>query len=241
MLPKISLYNLASLDGRIDWIINTPETMFRYYKLAFHWRTDAILVGSNTLTALGEDESEKDAVYMEKPEQNPPPPGTGDLMYEPRPLLVIVDSNGRVHNYRMLQKEPWWRDIVVLCSKKTPKSYLEYLKKRQVKYIIVGDGRVDIRSALEKLNLQYGVTTIRADTGGTLNGVLLREGLVDEVSVLIGPMMIGGTSPRTIFSAPDLRSGTGVINLKLTHMEEIDTGYVWLIYDVIKDRKEPDP
>jgi len=65
MLPKISLYNLASLDGRIDWIINTPKTMFRYYKLAFHWKTDAILVGSNTLTALGEEESEKDAVYRE--------------------------------------------------------------------------------------------------------------------------------------------------------------------------------
>lgn len=79
---------------------------------------------------------------MEKPEQNPPPPGTEGLMYEPRPLLVIVDSSGRVHNYRMLQKEPWWRDMVVLCSKKTPLSYLEYLEKRQVKYIIAGDNRL---------------------------------------------------------------------------------------------------
>lgn len=86
-----------------------------------------------------------------------------------------------------------------------------------------------MRAALEELNRQYRVTTIRADMGGTLNGVLLREGLVDEVSVLIGPMMIGGTSPRTIYSAPYLTSGTDVIDLKLTHMEQIDTDYVWLI------------
>ena len=235
MLPKISLYNLASLDGRIDWVINTPESIYRYYKQVFHWRTDAILVGSNTLVVLGEDESEEDAVIAGKPEQNSPPPGTENLIYEPKPLLVIVDSNGRVHNYRMLQKEPWWRDIVVLCSEKTSKSYLDYLGKRQVHYIIAGDERVNIRSALEELNRQHGVNSIRADTGGTLNGVLLRERLVDEVSVLISPMMIGGTSPKTIYSAPDLLTAEGVVDLKLTHMEKIDDNYVWLIYEIIRE------
>ncbi|MDD1730339.1 MAG: RibD family protein [Methanospirillum sp.] len=234
MIPKISMYNLASLDGRIDWIINSPETMYRYYTLAFHWRSDAILIGSNTLVALGEEDP-NEAEFSQKPEQNPPPPGTEHLMYEPKPLLVIVDSSGRVHNYRMLQKEPWWRDMVVLCSKTTPQSYLEYLCSRQVNYIIAGDDHVDIRSALEELNRQYGVITIRTDTGGVLNGILLREGLVDEVSVLIGPMMIGGTTPKTIYSAQDLSSANDVVTLKLTHMERIDEDYVWLTYDVIKN------
>ncbi len=238
MLPKITLYNLASLDGRIDWIIETPEMLFRYYKRAFHWKVDAILIGSNTLTALGEDDPDDLIESQKKPAQNPPPPGTEDLIYEPRPLLVVVDSGGRVHNYRMLQKEPWWRDIITICSNKTPQSYLDYLKNRQVRYIIAGETQVDIRGALMKLNREYKVKTIRADTGGTLNGVLLREGLVHEVSVLVGPMLIGGTSPRTIYSAPDLSSFDGVINLKLTHMERIDSDYVWLIYDVIPGKVE---
>jgi 2,5-diamino-6-(ribosylamino)-4(3H)-pyrimidinone 5'-phosphate reductase len=139
----------------------------------------------------------------------------------------------------MLQKEPWWRDIVVLCSEKTPASYLDYLEKRQVQYIIAGDERVDMRSALEELNRKFGVQTIRTDTGGILNGVLLREGLVSEISILISPKMIGGTSPKSVYSAPDLSSGDGVIHLKLTHMEKIDQDYVWLIYDVVKDMANP--
>jgi len=36
---------------------------------------------------------------------------------------------------------------------------------------------------------------------GRLNGVLFRAGLVDEVSVLVNPCLVGGTSPRSIFRA----------------------------------------
>jgi len=56
---------------------------------------------------------------------------------------------------------------------------------------------------------------------------------------LISPMMIGGTSPRTIYTAPDLDSAEGVPNLKHTHMERIDDDYVWLRYDVVRDESIP--
>ncbi|MEO0433105.1 MAG: dihydrofolate reductase family protein, partial [Cyanobacteria bacterium J06656_5] len=53
----------------------------------------------------------------------------------------------------------------------------------------------------------FGVTVVRVDSGGTLNGVLLRAGLVDELHLLVHPTLVGGTSQKTFFN--DLTSENG--------------------------------
>jgi 2,5-diamino-6-(ribosylamino)-4(3H)-pyrimidinone 5'-phosphate reductase len=119
-----------------------------------------------------------------------------------RPLLVIPDSRGRLrHILPLLRHEPYWRDMVILASGKTPKSYMEYLHKRNIKHIIAGEDYVNYSRALEELSVHYNVKVIRVDSGGTLNGALLRAGLVNEVSLLIHPCLVGGTSPCSMFRA----------------------------------------
>jgi len=233
-LPKVVIYNLASLDGRIDRVAELQEAIFLYYELSYHWKVDAVLAGSDTIFALGGHEAEETAAEEPEPPKKLPPPGTEDLIYEPRTLLVVPDSRGRIHNWRHLQQEPWWRKIVVLCSEATPASYLDYLGKRHIEYIIVGDDHVDIRAALEELNVRYGVKSVRTDCGGTLNGILLREGLADEVSVLISPSLVGGRREPSLFDEADLESDTGIIQLKLTHMEKVRGDFVWLRYEVAR-------
>jgi len=53
----------------------------------------------------------------------------------------------------------------VLCSRATPQTYLDYLRQKQVEFIVAGDERVDLRAALEELNVRYGVKVIRVDSG----------------------------------------------------------------------------
>jgi 2,5-diamino-6-(ribosylamino)-4(3H)-pyrimidinone 5'-phosphate reductase len=211
----------VSLDGRFDWI--TPD-LGRFYQLASHWDEDATLAGSETFLAAydGEDAPEGDAA---PPERDPD---------DPRPLLVIPDSRGRLRIWQQLRKEPYWRDAVALCSESTPQEYLDYLKGLSVDHIVAGDDYVDLRIALEELNSRFGVEVVRVDSGGTLNGALLRAGLVDEVSLLVEPCLVGGTELRSIFHAPDLSSPDGMIELELTHFERMDDGVVWLRYDVVK-------
>ena len=103
-----------------------------------------------------------------------------------------------------------------------------------MEYIIAGDDHVDLRAALEELNARHGVKVVRVDSGGTLNGVLLRAGLVDEISVLINPCLVGGTTPRSFFRAPDLTSPEGVIQLEMIHFEQLEGDVVWLRYDVVR-------
>jgi len=124
---------------------------------------------------------------------------------------------------------------VVLCSSSTPDEYLRYLEGQRVDYLVAGEERVDLKAALEELNARYGVESVRLDSGGTLNGVLLRQGLVDEISLLVDPSLVGGTTPRSLFFAPDLASPDGVIGLRLMHVEELDGGVVWLRYEVVRE------
>jgi 2,5-diamino-6-(ribosylamino)-4(3H)-pyrimidinone 5'-phosphate reductase len=75
---------------------------------------------------------------------------------------------------------------------------------------------------------------VRVDSGGILNGVLLKEGLVDEVSILIHPYLIGGTSPRSIYNAADLVAAAGIVNLKLIHLEQLANDLIWIRYEIKK-------
>jgi 2,5-diamino-6-(ribosylamino)-4(3H)-pyrimidinone 5'-phosphate reductase len=220
MLPRVILYNVVSVDGRIDGFEPDIEL---YYGLASKWNEDATLVGSETIIT-GEDEIPEETESDLKPPEKDNNQGS---------ILVIPDSRGRIRTWHALRKWPYWREFVALVSKSTPKDYIEYLEKRHIDYIIAGDEKVDIKAALEELNKKYGVETIRVDSGGTLNGVLLRAGLVTNLSILIAPTAIGGTTPLSIYRAEDLVSANDAIKLELEHMEKMKNGYVWLKYKVI--------
>jgi 2,5-diamino-6-(ribosylamino)-4(3H)-pyrimidinone 5'-phosphate reductase len=225
MLPRVILHIGVSLDGRIDWGTGGDDAGL-YYELAARWNAEAMLSGSNTMLAAYSGQETP-------PEADLDPSGPKELHPLHVPFLVVVDSRGQIRNWRVIQREPFWRDVIVLCSRATPQAYLDDLKKCHLDYIVAGDERVDFRTALEELSARYGITKIRIDSGGILSGVLLRAGLVNEVSVLVGPYLVGGTSPRSMFVAPDLASPDGVIPLRLIAVEQMRGDIIWLRYEVV--------
>ena len=220
MLPKVIIYNAVSLDGNIE-----PRTvdMNAYYGLVPVWSEDATLAGSRTIL---------------KGAAEAPPERPGDLRpwkvdpKDERALLVVPDSQGRIRIWHYLRRAGYWRDVIALCSRSTPSRYLEYLKKRHIDFIIAGARKVDLKAALERLRSDYGVRTVRVDSGGTLNGVLLRKGLVDEVSLLIHPELVGGERARSFYAGPVLPEGA--ITLRMFQMERIKGGLVWVRYKVVR-------
>jgi 2,5-diamino-6-(ribosylamino)-4(3H)-pyrimidinone 5'-phosphate reductase len=223
MLPRVILHNALSVDGRFDWI--TPDLAL-FYGVAVSFEEEATLAGSNTIIAgYSEEDLELDLESYEPPQRD----ADSSL-----PLLVIPDSRGRVKAWHLLRKEQYWRDAMALVSTATPEEYLAYLDKLGVDYIVAGDDHVDMRAALEELNSRYGIKVVRADCGGTLNGVLLREDLVDKVSLLLNPCLVGGKESRSMFIAPELTSAECVIDLRLKRMEKLEGDVVWLLYEVIK-------
>lgn len=222
MKPIVIVHNAISLDGRMDWLDADLET---YYGLAIDMGADAILSGSDTILAVEGPAPEENEDYHDQ-EIDP---------RDERPLLVVPDSQGRIRVWPWLRRQSYWRDIVVLISDSTPKDYRDYLEDLQVPYIIKGEDRVSLGEALVELNMRFGVEKVRVDSGGTLNGILLRQGLVDEVSVLIHPCLVGGFSPNSMFKAEDLESNEGVIPLRLREVRGIKENLVWVNYEIIRD------
>ena len=82
----------------------------------------------------------------------------------------------------------------------------------------VGGDRVDLAALLTTLGSRPGVATVRVDSGGGLLGALLAGGLVDEVSLLVHPVLAGivgdrrwfGTEPpATVLALQDARQLAG--------------------------------
>lgn len=224
MLPRVLVHVAASLDGRTDWI---DVDLGLHYGLAARWQPDCMLTGADTILA--------DPGYAPEAGDEPDDGAVagGDSREDARPRLVVVDSRGRVGNWRALRAVPFWSEPTALCSRSTPSEYLQYLERRAVDAIVAGDDCVDLRAALEQLADRFAVRRVEVDSGGALHGALLRAGLVHEVSVLVHPALVGGSSPRWWYPAPDLQGPEGAVPLRLVDLEKVGDEVVWLRYDVV--------
>ncbi len=219
MLPRMVLHSAISIDGQMEGF---PVDLGQFYELAACWKEDATLAGANTILKAAQNAPVEDEKAFRRPEDKP---------HDHRPLLVIPDSLGRIRIWHYRRTLPYWRGLIALCSNSTGQDYLDYLKERNVDCIVAGEDHVDLRTALEALHHRYGVRVMRADCGGTLTGVLLCQGLVDEISVLIHPSLVGGTGQNTLFHALDPAFHEDAIPLKLTHLDRLKGDVVWLRYE----------
>jgi 2,5-diamino-6-(ribosylamino)-4(3H)-pyrimidinone 5'-phosphate reductase len=220
MKPHVILYNAVSVDGRTDGFQPDIEL---FYSLVARWHEDATIAGSDTLLQAAAD-------IPDETEPAPPPAVDAD---DERPLLVVPDSRGRVRTWHYWRTQPYWRDCVVLCSERTPPEYVQYLADRQIKSIVAGDAHIDFALALEVLHTEHGVKVLRVDSGGTLNGVLLRAGLVDELHLLVHPALVGGAAARSFFRALTGVETDAPIALRFKGAEQQHDDLLLLSYDVL--------
>ncbi len=213
MLPGVIIYDVVSLDGRIEGF--EPD-VGAFYTLARDIAEDVILAGADTMLAGG------DAVPADDLASPPAEPSGGSA-----PLLAIVDSRGRVRSWDWLREQQYWRDAVALVSDATPADYLAHLDSRRVARFACGADRVDLRAALTWLVDEHGVRTVRVESGGALNGALLRAGLATEVHLLVQPCLAGEAQRsfvRGALSAP--------VALELIACDARDDGLVHVRYRV---------
>jgi 2,5-diamino-6-(ribosylamino)-4(3H)-pyrimidinone 5'-phosphate reductase len=217
MRPEVVVYNAVSVDGRMD---HCDFDLGQFYGLAAKMKAEAILFGSETIVSSGLVDTDEDA-YV--PNTDPK---------DRRPLVAIVDGRGRIRCWNQLRNQPYWRDVVALVCESTPVDYLDYLQARGVRYKQVGKEHVDLEKALEWLGTEFGARRVRVDSGGTLNGALLRKGLVTEVHLLVYPYAVGGASNRSMFIAPDLGEDEKAIKMELIGTRKLEGGVLYLRYKV---------
>lgn len=217
MRPRVVVHSAASVDGRLDGF---PVDVGLYYELADRIPHQAVLSGSGTILAAAAREGVDMADEVEEPA------GRGFASDPAAPWLVVVDSRAQVTRFDWLRSSPFWRHVLVLCAAATPVEHRALLRSAGVPHEVVGELRVDLAAALDVLAERYGVQTVRVDAGPSLISALLAAGLVDELSLLVSPHLVGeGGEPSLRLLAGDVAA-----RLTLTSLERLRDDHVWLRY-----------
>ena len=101
---------------------------------------------------------------------------------------------------------------------------------------IICQEKTDLRDGLVRLKKEFGCERLTVQSGGTINGLFLREKLFDYVDLVVAPVLIGGKDTSSLIDGCSLMtreelSGLGV--LKLTDCTELEDSYLRLRYKVI--------
>lgn len=93
--------------------------------------------------------------------------------------------------------------------------------------------------ALEFLNRELGVERLLLEGGGVVNGSFLRAGLIDEVSLIVWPVVDGGAGAPCVFhsTAEEASQAAPVQAMQLLHSEGMANGSVWLRYRLENQRE----
>lgn len=106
---------------------------------------------------------------------------------------------------------------------------------REENLTILYQERLDLRAMLTALK-EYGCDRLTVQSGGTVNGLFLREKLFDYVDLVVAPVLVGGKNTPTLVDGEGLRSmdqlsALGV--LKLESAQTLKHSYLRLRYKVI--------
>jgi len=137
------------------------------------------------------------------------------------PARVVADSRARTPPDATCLNDD--AETYLLVSAAAPDDRLRRLREAGATVIEAGSDRVDLTAALDALE-EAGVDRLLAEGGGELIYSLFEAELVDELSVFVGSLVIGGRE------APTLADGEGFIEefpaLDLASVERLDDGVV---------------
>ena len=100
---------------------------------------------------------------------------------------------------------------------------------------IIYQDKLDLKSALIELK-KLGCDSITIQSGGTINGLFLREKLFDFVDIVVAPALIGGKDTATLIDGISLKSPSELSSLgvlQLIDCSVLENSYIRLRYKVI--------
>ena len=189
--PWVMVKVAQSLDGRIavssgdsKWISGDKALKFAHKLRAI---SDAILVGKNTV--LNDD-----------------PQLTTRLVKGKNPIRIILDTKAELNpDFKVFEVSEDKRTILC-CGNEVPEERLTPFKRKGVEIwkLPLKNGKIDLQALMEKA-LSENILSILVEGGGKIQGAFLGEGLVDEVFVILSPLIIGDPEGIFSFSARPLR------------------------------------
>jgi len=102
---------------------------------------------------------------------------------------------------------------------------------------IIYQRKLNLTNALGILKSEYNCQRITVQTGGTLNGLFLREKLFDYAHIIVAPVLIGGKGTSTLIDGMSLISESELAQLGVLELQKctvLENSYLELQYKVLR-------
>jgi len=210
--PLVTLVGAMTLDGKIasrsgDSRISSKEDLRTLHRLRS--KNDAVMIGIGTL--LQDD-----------------PRLTVRLVNGRSPIRVIVDSSARTPpTSRIFKESP---AVIIAVTKGAPRRRVEALRRAGARILRVGNNQINLLTLLTRL-YRLGIKRILLEGGGNLNWSMISHGLVDNITVTVAPMIIGGSHAITLVEGVGVTRINQAMSLILTGARRLSNEIV-LTYKV---------
>ncbi len=225
--PITTLFMLESLDGKISSgnndsldvdkdfcrIDGVKEGLHQYYEI--ECTTDYYSLNTGrVMEKIGVNNKKE---YHNKIEVN----------------FIIIDNKPHL-NENGIDYICHWVEKLILVT--TNKNHIAYSVKNKYDNLdILFYEKLDLKKLLEDLYSEYNVDKLTIQSGGNLNGLFVRENLIDYVNIVIAPLLVGGKDVSTLIDGKAIESDRELDKLRALELMEcnkLDESYVQLKYKV---------
>ena len=139
---------------------------------------------------------------------------------------VAFDPHGRIgwRGTRIIDEDSGYdgAQIIEVLTHQADPRYLRYLHLANIPYIFAGETEIDMDLALSKLKSIFGIKTLLLEGGSILDGAFQRAGLIDELSLVVAPI-VADAADKPLFQ------GARMDSFRLAEVKDLD-GAVWMNY-----------
>lgn len=228
--PITTLFMLESLDGKItsgnsdnldadnDWckINGVKEGLHQYYEL--ETKTDWYSLNTGRVMAkIGVNDKKE---YHDK---------LDDVRF------IIIDNKPHLKETGIDYLCHWVEKLILVT---TNKDHIAFSVKDKYENLdILLYDYLDLKRLLEDMKQRYNVERITIQSGGNLNGMFLRENLIDYVNIVVAPLLVGGRDTSTLIDGESITNLNELNKLKalqLIECNKLEDSYIQLVYKVLK-------
>jgi 2,5-diamino-6-(ribosylamino)-4(3H)-pyrimidinone 5'-phosphate reductase len=148
----------------------------------------------------------------------------------PVSFVLLDNSHLTEHGVRYFCAKS--KEFVLITTNKNHPAYTVNENNLHIMY----QDSLSLEDALAELKEKYGCERITIQSGGTLNGMFLREKLFDYVDIVVAPVLIGGKDTSTLIDGSSIvrkneLNKFGV--LRINTCDVLENSYIRLRYKVI--------
>jgi riboflavin biosynthesis pyrimidine reductase len=222
MKPYIVAHMMSSLDGRSltdGWHLDFASDL--YEDTAATFEADGWICGRVTMQEISHGDD-----YPKGLAKGTVPRTDHIVERNAAQYAISIDPQGRV---AWKSNTALKSHVVEVLTSQVSDDYLAYLQSIGVSYVFGGEHELDLGKVVQTLAHELGVKKLIVEGGSHVSGAFVNAGLVDEVSVLILPLVDGRSEHPSSFEVA-MNKWQAPAYLTLTSVEKTQHDAVWLRY-----------